>query len=148
MWYIKHAPVQTSAIAQRLSQPWMNEEIAEAKKTCWRAENLYRKDKSTENKQNYKNCCEIVKDRIQRARDLFHSQYWRLWERSEKLFQIVDKLLSWGKSSSLPDYNSVHTNRIGSRWLCQSAVNRNIKVVICNHKVDRPALFCVVWCSL
>ena len=106
----KHAPAQTCAIAQRLSQPWMNEEIAEAKKTCQRAGNLYRKDKSTENRQNYKKCCEIVKDRIQRAKETYFIQKIEDCEQDQKkLFQIVDKLLGRGKSSSLPDYNSVHT---------------------------------------
>ena len=58
------------------------------KKTCWRAENLYRKDKSTENRQNYKNCCEIVEDWIQRAKlgYLHDSNDWRLWTGSENSY--------------------------------------------------------------
>ena len=102
--------MQTSAIAQRLSQTWMNEEIAEVTQTRPRAANLHRKDKSTGNRQSYKNYCEIVKDRIQRGKETYFIQQIEDCGQDQKtLFQIVDKLLGPGKSSSPPDYNSAHT---------------------------------------
>ena len=67
----KHAPVQTGTIAQHTTQPWMDKTITEAKKKSRKAEVLYRKDKSTDNRNEYMKQCKLVKDSIQRAKRTF-----------------------------------------------------------------------------
>ena len=40
----KHAPEKSVRVAQRLTQPWINEEIVNCKKDCRKLEKLWRKD--------------------------------------------------------------------------------------------------------
>ena len=44
----KHAPVKSFQVAQRLTQPWINDEILACKRNRRKWEKLWRKDKSTD----------------------------------------------------------------------------------------------------
>ena len=104
----KHAPVQTRTIAERLVQPWMNNNITKAKRDRHKAEILYRKDNSVEHRREYKMCCEVVNDWIQKSKETYFIQKIEECDNDQKkLFKIVDKLLGRGKSSSLPDHKSI-----------------------------------------
>ena len=70
----KHAPVQTRTIAERLVQPWMNNNITKAKRDRRKAEILYRKDNSVEHRWEYKRCCEVVNDWIQKSKETYFIQ--------------------------------------------------------------------------
>jgi hypothetical protein len=106
----KHAPMQTRALAQRTTQPWMTDEIADAKKARRRSEVCYKKCQSVENRKVYKRHCELVKQLIVTAKSTYFVQKIDDCKNDQKkLFQIVDKLLGRGKSLSLPEHDSVNT---------------------------------------
>ena len=104
----KHAPVHARTIAERLVQPWMNNNITKAKRDRHKAEILYRKDNSVEHRREHKRCCEVVNDWIQKSKETYFIQKIEECDNDQnKLFKIVDKLLGRGKSSSLPDHKSI-----------------------------------------
>ena len=86
----------------------MNNNITKAKRDRRKAEILYRKDNSVEHKREYKRCCEVVNDWIQKSKETYFIQKIEECDNDQKkLFKIVDKLLGRGKSSSLPDHKSI-----------------------------------------
>ena len=58
----KHAPLKSRAIADRTSEPWMNEDIQRAKQLRRRHEKRWRKTKLTVHRQEYKRSCADVND--------------------------------------------------------------------------------------
>ena len=95
-----HAPEKTFHAAQRLTQPWINEEIAAAKKDRRECEKLWRNNKSTVRRSEYRESCERVKHLIRKAKEeYFIKRIDECQGDQKKLFQIVDKLLGRNKSS-------------------------------------------------
>ena len=71
---------------------------------------MYRKHNSAEVQSIEKRCCEVVKDLIQKAKETYLIKKIGDCENDQKkLFKIVDKLLGRGKSSSLPNHNSMES---------------------------------------
>ena len=100
-----HAPEKTLHVAQRLTQPWLNEEIAAAKKDRRECEKLWRNNKSTVRRSEYRESCERVKHLIRKAKEeYFIKKIDECQGDQKKLFQIVDKLLGRNKSTSLPHF--------------------------------------------
>ena len=100
-----HAPKKTFHVAQRLTQPWINEEIAAAKKDRRECEKLWRNNKSTVRRSEYRESCERVKHLIRKAKEeYFIKKIDECQGDQKKLFQIVDKLLGRNKSTSLPHF--------------------------------------------
>ena len=86
-------------------QPWINEEIAAAKKDCRKCEKLWRNNKSTVRRSEYRESCERVKHLIRKAKEeYFIKKIDECQGDQKKLFQIVDKLLGRNKSTSLPHF--------------------------------------------
>ncbi len=105
-----HAPKKMRAIAQRQSQPWMNDDIAAAKRIRHQYERLWRKTKLTVHRIAYKDSCEEVKKLIKEAKSSYFIKQIKDCEKDQKkLFQIVNNLLGRGKSSHLPEFSSAAT---------------------------------------
>ena len=102
----KHAPLKTQTIAQRPQQPWMNEDIREAKKERRRWEKLWRKTRLTVHRQAYKEHCDEVKSLVKRAKADYFTQVIEDCQNDQgKLFKIVDKLLGRERVCALPEYS-------------------------------------------
>ena len=101
----KHAPVESFQVAQRLTQPWINDEILACKRNRRKWEKLWRKDKSTDLRSKYKESCEQVRDLIKKAKEeYFVNRINECQGDQKKLFEIGDKLLGQNKTSSLPHF--------------------------------------------
>ena len=101
----KHAPVKSFQVAQRLTQPWINDDILACKRNHRKWEKLWRKDKSTDLRSKYKESCEQVRDLIKKAKEeYFVNRINECQGDQKKLFEIVDKLLGRNKISSLPHF--------------------------------------------
>ena len=103
----KHAPVRTRSRAQRKPQPWINKAILEAKRIRRQCERRWRKSTSATCRIAYKESCEEVKKRIQEAKSTYFIKQIENFDKDQqKLFQIVNNLLGFGKPSALPKYTT------------------------------------------
>ena len=101
----RHAPVKSFSVAQRLTQPWINDKILACKRERRECEKLWRNDKSTDNRVMYRKSCDQVKNLIKKAKEeYFVKRIEECQGDQKKLFQIVDKLLGRNKTSPLPHF--------------------------------------------
>ena len=103
----KHAPVRSRSIAERPTQPWMDDEILEAKRIRRQCERRWRNSSLTVNRHAFKDSCEEVKKKIREAKsNYFIKQIKECDQDQRKLFKIVDNLLGRAKPSSLPEHST------------------------------------------
>ena len=69
-----HAPVRTRKINERVSAPWFNKQITEAKQRRRRAERQWKKSHLVIHREIYKTCIEEVKDIIIAERKHFNDK--------------------------------------------------------------------------
>ena len=83
----KHAPKKTRAIAVRQSQPWMNDDIAEAKRIRHSCERRWRKSKLTVHRLAYKESSDEVKKLIKQAKSTYFIKKIEECDRDQKKLQ-------------------------------------------------------------
>ena len=73
----EHAPLKTHSVTQRLRQPWITDDILEAKRKGPKWEKKARKSGATWIRQEFKESCELVKNMISRAKGRLLCKYYK-----------------------------------------------------------------------
>jgi len=103
----KHAPKSKRTVVEHTPNPWINDQIIQAKRERRRRENDWRKSKLTVHLDIYKEHCQNVKNLIEKEK----SEYYRniineSKGNQKKLFNIVNSLLNNKKPNNLPSSDS------------------------------------------
>ena len=103
----KYAPLQTRSVAERPPTSWISADILQAKRERRRSERVWRKSGLIVHRDIYRQNCMHVKELIQKSKiKHFQTKIEECEGDQRKLFQIVDKLLGRGKTTSLPTASS------------------------------------------
>ena len=106
----KHAPEKTKKFADRDNRPWMCDKISNAKKRRRRLERRWRRTKLTVHRQAYEEERNKVQNIIEEEKaQYYNSKVTECGGDQKKLFNVVNKLLNKGKSSSLPQHDNLET---------------------------------------
>lgn len=104
-----HAPVITKTILTRPKQPWFNDDIKASKLMKKKAERVWRKNKTDETRDVYKQKRNDFKDAIREAKREYFSGLINSCDKNQKkLFQIVKTLTRKSTENPLPKHNSLH----------------------------------------
>ena len=97
-------------MSQRPTQPWITDDILEAKRVRRGWERRARVSGTTIARQEHKNCCERVKDLVPKAKAQYYVKAIDDCDGDQKkLFQIVSKLLGRDKKAVMPDFDNAKT---------------------------------------
>ena len=103
----QHAPLLTKEVVLRPHAPWYNSSIREAKLARRKAERRYRKDKTTINKDMFKDSQREVNRLCTEAETEHLSRKVSKNEKDPKaLFNIAKQMLAKGKDNTLPSHGS------------------------------------------
>ena len=103
----KYAPEKTKTIVDRPKVPWVNPDFFEAKMKRRKSENIWRRNKSDQNRQNYNRARnDVVKTKDKAKKDHYSNEIENCQSDQKKLFAILNEILCNKQSEKLPEHES------------------------------------------
>ena len=102
----KHAPLQNKVLSSKNNEPWYDNNIREIKLECRRAERKWRKSKTEENCQAFRQINIKLNKSIQSSKSKYYTDLISNETDKKKLFQHFSRIMNKKNATPLPEHTS------------------------------------------